>query len=96
MKNIIAIFKKQGRDTLRNMLGIGSYVWIACMAGSLVICMAGNYSLKTGLIFMGIMAVGILLSAVFFLPFSLSNNPILVPPHSHIILQKRKKATFKV
>lgn len=44
------------------LLGIGSYIWIACMLGSAAICTAGSYSLKEGLAFMAIMAAGILAS----------------------------------
>lgn len=61
-KNTLLVLIMSNVKPWEYLLGIGSYVWIACMAGSLVICVAGNYSLKTGLIFMGIMAVGILIS----------------------------------
>ncbi len=61
-KNTLRVLIMSNIKPWEYLLGIGSYVWIACMAGSLVICVAGNYSLKTGLIFMGIMAVGILIS----------------------------------
>ncbi len=44
------------------LLGIGSYVWLACMLGGAVICAAGGYDLQTGIAFMGILAVGILTS----------------------------------
>lgn len=44
------------------LLGIGSYVWFACMIGTFIICVAGNYKLQAGIIFMCIMAVGILAS----------------------------------
>ena len=44
------------------LLGIGSYVWFACMLGGVVICIAGGYNLQTGIEFMGIMAIGILTS----------------------------------
>lgn len=44
------------------LLGIGSYVWFACMIGTFIICVAGNYKLQASIIFMCIMAVGILAS----------------------------------
>lgn len=44
------------------MLGVGSYIWLACMMGALVICAAGNYTLQEGVTFMIIMATGILVS----------------------------------
>lgn len=44
------------------LLGVGSYVWFACMLGGVVICAAGGYDLQTSIVFMCIMAVGILTS----------------------------------
>lgn len=44
------------------LLGIGSYVWFACMLGGIVICTAGGYNLQTSIAFMGIIAIGILTS----------------------------------
>lgn len=44
------------------LIGIGSYVWLFCMLGSGVICIAGNYSLKERAYFMLAMAVGIIAS----------------------------------
>lgn len=42
--------------------GVGSYIWLLCMLGAAVICAAGNYGLRTGLVFMAVTAVGILAS----------------------------------
>lgn len=44
------------------LIGIGSYVWLLCMLGSAVICIAGKYSLKERAYFMLAMAVGIIAS----------------------------------
>ncbi len=44
------------------LLGIGSYIWFACMIGAVVICAAGSYSLQERLYFMSVMAIGILAS----------------------------------
>lgn len=44
------------------LLGVGSYIWIACMLGASVMCAAGSYTLQEGLAFLGIMATGILTS----------------------------------
>lgn len=44
------------------LLGIGSYIWFACMIGAAVICAAGSYSLQERLYFMSVMAIGILAS----------------------------------
>ncbi len=44
------------------LLGVGCYIWIACMLGAAVMCAAGSYTLWEGLAFLGIMAAGILAS----------------------------------
>lgn len=41
------------------LLGAGSYIWLACMLGSLVICAAGSFTLQERAAFMVIMAIGI-------------------------------------
>ena len=46
------------------LLGIGSYVWLACMLGAVVICISGGYELTTSVSFMVIMAIGIMASFV--------------------------------
>ena len=61
-KNTLRVLILSNVKPYEYLLGIGSYVWLACMAGSMVICISGHYDWKTGLIFMGIMAVGILIS----------------------------------
>ena len=44
------------------LLGVGSYIWAACLFGSAVICAGGYDTLREGLVFMAVMAVGILAS----------------------------------
>lgn len=44
------------------LIGIGSYVWLLCMLGSGVICIAGNYSLTERAYFMLAMGIGIIAS----------------------------------
>lgn len=44
------------------LLGVGSYIWTACMIGAAVICAAGSYSPQERLYFMSVMAIGILAS----------------------------------
>ena len=61
-KNTLRVLIMSNVRPCEYLLGIGSYVWLACMTGSLVICISGHYDRKTGLLFMGIMAVGILIS----------------------------------
>lgn len=41
------------------LLGIGGYIWLACMIGALVICAAGSYAPRERVIFMTVMALGI-------------------------------------
>lgn len=61
-KNTLRVLIMSNVKPYEYLLGVGSYVWLACMVGSMVICAAGHYHGKTGLLFMGIMAVGILIS----------------------------------
>lgn len=61
-KNTLRVLIMSNVKPYEYLLGIGSYVWLVCMLGSIVICHAGRYSLKTGIAFMGIMAAGILTS----------------------------------
>ena len=61
-KNTLRVLVMSNVKPCEYLIGVGGYVWLACMAGSLVICMAGHYGWETGLVFMGIMAVGILIS----------------------------------
>lgn len=44
------------------LLGIGSYIWLACMLGAILICASGSFVLPERIAFIGIMAVGILVS----------------------------------
>lgn len=44
------------------LLGVGSYIWIACMLGAAVMCAAGSFDLRESFAFLGIMAAGILAS----------------------------------
>ncbi len=44
------------------LLGIGSYIWFACMIGAAIICVAGSYSPQERIYFMSVMAIGILAS----------------------------------
>lgn len=46
-------------------LGVGSYIWLVCMAGAAVFCIEGEYKGGEAIIFMGIMAVGVLCSLLF-------------------------------
>lgn len=61
-KNTLRVLIMSNVKPQEFLLGIGSYVWFACMLGGIVICAAGKYDLRTGIAFLGIMAVGILTS----------------------------------
>ena len=59
-KNTLRVLIMSNVKPYEYLLGIGSYVWFACMLGGIVICAAGGYNLQTSIVFMGIMAIGIL------------------------------------
>lgn len=61
-KNTLRVLMMSNVKPYEYLLGIGSYVWFVCMLGTSVICIAGGYKLQVSIIFMGIMAIGILAS----------------------------------
>ncbi len=61
-KNTLRVLIMSNVKPHEYLLGIGSYVWFACMLGGIVICTAGGYNLQTSIAFMGILAIGILTS----------------------------------
>lgn len=61
-KNTLRVLLMSNVKPYEYLLGVGSYIWLACMLGSAVICAAGGYRSKEILGFMTIMAVGILAS----------------------------------
>lgn len=61
-KNTLRVLIMSNVKPHEYLLGIGSYVWFACMLGGAVICTAGGYSLQVSIAFMGILAIGILTS----------------------------------
>ncbi len=61
-KNTLRVLLMSNVKPHEYLLGIGSYIWSACMVGAAVICAAGSYRLQERIIFMGIMAIGILAS----------------------------------
>ena len=61
-KNTLRVLIMSNVKPHEYLLGIGSYVWFACMLGGIVICTAGGYNLQTSIAFMGIIAIGILTS----------------------------------
>lgn len=63
-KNTLRVLLMSNVKPYEYLLGIGSYIWLACMIGACIICFAGKYSTHERLVFMVIMAVGILTSLV--------------------------------
>lgn len=61
-KNTLRVLLMSNVRPYEYLLGIGSYIWLACMLGSALICAAGGYEFRESLIFMIIMAIGILAS----------------------------------
>lgn len=61
-KNTLRVLIMSNVKPHEYLLGIGSYVWSACMIGSTVICIAGSYNFQTSITFMTIMSTGILTS----------------------------------
>lgn len=61
-KNTLRVLLMSNVKPYEYLLGIGSYIWAACMAGASLICAAGSYQPREGLAFMTIMATGILAS----------------------------------
>lgn len=61
-KNTLRVLMMSNVKPYEYLLGIGIYVWSICIMGASFICAAGNYSMQERLAFMGIVAVGILIS----------------------------------
>ncbi len=61
-KNTLRVLMMSNVKPYEYLLGVGSYIWFACMLGAAVICAAGGFGQQESLAFMGIMAVGILAS----------------------------------
>lgn len=61
-KNTLRVLLLSDVKPWEYLLGTGIQIWTMCMLGSSVICIAGSYTPRTSLAFMGIMAAGISLS----------------------------------
>lgn len=61
-KNTLRVLLMSNVKPAEYLIGVGSYLWIVCMLGSLVIGISGNYTGSTLLAFLGIMAVGMMAS----------------------------------
>lgn len=63
-KNTLRVLLMSNVKPYEYLLGIGSYIWLACMMGAYIICAAGDYCMRERFMFMIIMAVGIIASLV--------------------------------
>lgn len=61
-KNTLRVLLMSNVKPYEYLLGIGSYIWTACMLGAVVICAAGSYKIQERFLFMAVMGVGILTS----------------------------------
>lgn len=63
-KNTLRALMMSNVKPFQYLISVGLYVWLMCMAGAVVFAVCGEYSGKNFYVFMLIMAVGILLSAL--------------------------------
>ncbi len=61
-KNTLRALLMSNEKPVQYLLGVGSYLWLMCMAGSVVFALCGRYRGKELVAFLLIMAAGILLS----------------------------------
>ena len=61
-KNTLRALLMSNVEPVQYLLGVGSYLWLMCMAGSVVFALCGQYRGKELVAFLLIMAAGILLS----------------------------------
>lgn len=61
-KNTLRVLMMSNVKPQEYLLGIGIYVWFICIMGAVVICAVGKYSIQERLVFISIMAIGILIS----------------------------------
>lgn len=61
-KNTLRVLLMSNVKPYEYLLGTGSHIWSACMAGAAVICAAGTFRLPERFFFLAVLAVGILAS----------------------------------
>lgn len=61
-KNTLRVLMMSDVKPYEYLVGTGSYILAACMAGAVVICITGSYSLQESFIFIAVMAAGIIVS----------------------------------
>lgn len=61
-KNTLRVLLMSDVKAGEYLIGIGSYVWAACMAGSILLAAAGGFRGKELMVYLGVMCVGVLIS----------------------------------
>ncbi len=61
-QNTLRVLMMSNVTPVQYLLGVGSYVWLLCMAGSIVFGLCSGYSAPEFALFFSIMAAGLLLS----------------------------------
>lgn len=61
-KNTLRVLMMSNLKPYEYLLGVGGYIWFLCMVGSAVFCAVGGYQSKEAVVFLTIMAIGILTS----------------------------------
>ncbi len=62
--NTLRVLMMSNVKPFEYLIGVGAYVWIMCIIGAVVFAVCGDYSGKDFCVFMLVMSVGILLSAL--------------------------------
>lgn len=61
-QNTLRVLMMSNVKPVEYLLGVGGHIWLICMLGALVFCVEGEYTGRAGVVFLTIMAVGILTS----------------------------------
>lgn len=61
-KNTLRVLLLSNVKPLEYLMGTGGYIWMVCMIGAGVFCWTGHYTGQSAAAFLGIMALGILVS----------------------------------
>lgn len=61
-KNTLRVLMMSNVKPYEYLIGVGSYIWLACMFGAAIICGAGSFGFQESISFMIIIAIGILTS----------------------------------
>ncbi len=61
-KNTLRALLLSNITSIEYLVGVGGYIWFVCMLGGSIFFITGNYKGYEGIVFLGSMAVGILIS----------------------------------